>query len=163
MKSKDYNYRFTVEQPSDVVFQAIMNPRAWWSSGIAGHYNKIGDSFTHSVADVHRCEMQVAELEPAKKVVWKVLKNYFNFTQDKTEWQNTDIVFEINEVEGGTEIIFTHIGLVPEYECYPICKDGWDTYLNSLRSLITTKQGTPNVGEAISKSEQMLMGRQKNE
>ena len=39
----------------------------------------------------------------------------------------------------------TQVGLVPEYECFDICKGAWTTYIhNSLRSLITTGKGMPN-------------------
>jgi len=54
-------------------------------------------------------------------------------------------------------LTFTHVGLVPEYECFEVCSDGWGTYVGqSLRALITTGKGMPNVGEAITRSEQAL-------
>jgi hypothetical protein len=41
--------------------------------------------------------------------------------------------------------VFTHIGLVPEYECYEACNQGWTHYIqNSLKSLIETGKGLPN-------------------
>jgi NAD(P)-dependent dehydrogenase (short-subunit alcohol dehydrogenase family) len=51
---------------------------------------------------------------PNKKVVWLVLDNCFNFTQDKTEWKDTNVVFEISKEGDKTKIHFTHHGLVPE-------------------------------------------------
>jgi hypothetical protein len=85
------------------------------------------------------------------------VKNHFSFTDDKTEWTGTDIVFEISGKGDKTEIRFTHIGLVPEYECYDVCSDGWGTYINgSLRALIATGKGRPNVGDAITDSEREL-------
>ena len=39
----------------------------------------------------------------------------------------------------------THQGLVPEYECFEICRDAWTSYIqNSLRNLIVTGKGQPN-------------------
>jgi hypothetical protein len=73
-----------------------------------------------------------------------VVENYFDFTEDKTEWTNTTINFDISEKDGQTEIRFTHQGLVPEYECFDVCSTSWDSYINgSLRTLITTG-GQPN-------------------
>jgi hypothetical protein len=66
-------------------------------------------------------------------------------------------VFEIARIGDRTEVHFTHLGLVPDYECYNVCKDGWDTYINSLRDLITTGKGQPNIGEAKTDSEQALV------
>lgn len=81
---------------------------------------------------------------PGKKVVWHVLTSHSNSVKDKNEWEGTDIVFEITRRDGQTELRFTHIGLVPPFEC---CGDGSGAsgfHINdSLRSLITTGKGQP--------------------
>ncbi len=49
-----------------------------------------------------------------------------------------------------TELRFTHVGLVPAYQCYNVCSDAWGTYVKgSLRDLITTGKGQPNPIEGI--------------
>jgi hypothetical protein len=112
--------------------------------------NVINIRFHHHYQDIHRCTMKITELVPNEKVAWLVLDNYFNFTKDKTEWKGTEIVFEISQDGPKTRINFTHVGLVPEYECYKVCVDGWSTYIDdSLRELITTGKGKPNLGQAI--------------
>jgi hypothetical protein len=74
-----------------------------------------------------------------------VMDNYFKFTKDKSEWKGNRIVFEITPKENKTQLQFTQVGLVAEYECYDICRDAWTNYIqNSLRSLITTGKGQPN-------------------
>ena len=93
-----------------------------------------------------------------KKVVWRVLDNYFNFTKDKTEWTGTDVIFDISKKGDKTEVRFTHRGLVPEYECYDACREGWSTYINSsLLDLIVTGKGQPNVGQPMTGSERALV------
>jgi len=97
---------------------------------------------------VHRCKMKITEVIPGKKVVWRVLDNYFNFIEDKNEWKDTEISFEISRKGNKTEVRFTHVGLVPEYECFDVCSNAWGSYINgSLRSLITTGEGKPNLKE----------------
>jgi hypothetical protein len=82
------------------------------------------------------------------KVAWLVLDNYFNFIEDKTEWKGTKINFEIARKGDKTEVHFTHVGLVPEYECYGVCSNAWGSYINgSLKKLITTGKGNPNPKE----------------
>ena len=96
--------------------------------------------------------MKLIEVVPNKKVVWLVLDNHFNFTEDKSEWKGTKIVFEILEKGGKTEISFTNEGLVPEYECFSVCSNAWGSYINgSLRSLIATGKGHPNPTAATGK------------
>jgi hypothetical protein len=157
MSSQNFSMSFTVDQTPEAVIAAICNVRGWWSEGIVGRTEQVGDRFTHSVLDLHRCDLAVKELVPGKKVVWTVIDNYFSFTQDDSEWQDTDIVFEIARRAGKTEVSFTHVGLVPAYECYNVCIDGWTTYLNSLRDLITTGTGQPNPNEARTTSEHALV------
>jgi len=82
---------------------------------------------------------------PGSKVVWHVTDCYLPFQEDKTEWKNTDVVFEIEENGEATKINFTHIGLVPQAECYQNCVKGWNQYFNgSLLNLLTTGKGQPN-------------------
>ncbi len=148
MKSKDYTTTFTVDQTPEEAFQAIKNVRGWWSQEIEGRTDKVGDEFTYHYQDVHRCKMRLVETIPYKKVVWLVVDNYFNFTEDKREWKDTKIIFEISKKRDKSEIRFTHLGLVPQYECFNVCSNAWGSYINgSLRSLIATGKGKPNQKE----------------
>jgi hypothetical protein len=83
---------------------------------------------------------------PDKKVVWLVMHNYFSFTKDKSEWKGTKISFEISKQDNKTKMRFTHLGLVPEYECFDVCSKAWSHYIQrSLWSLITIGKGQPNL------------------
>lgn len=157
MKDQNFTSSFTVDKPADAVFAAINNVRGWWSQDISGPTDRVGEAFDYRYRDMHRCTIKVVELVPASKVAWHVVKNHFNFTKDETEWTGTDIVFDIAQRGGKTEVRFTHVGLVPDYECFDICSDGWSTYINgSLRSLIVSGKGQPNVGEPMNESERSL-------
>lgn len=157
MKDRDYTTSFTVDQTPQQVFAAINTPRKWWSEEIEGSTDKLGEEFKYHFKDVHRCTIKIVELIPGEKIVWLVLDNYFSFTMDKTEWKGTKIIFNIAKKGEKTEVHFTHVGLVPEYECYNACSEGWGAYINgSLRDLIIAGKGRPNVGQAITDSEQAL-------
>lgn len=150
---------FTVPQAPAAVIAAISNVRGWWSEGITGSAAQVGDRFVHTYRDVHRCEIEVSRIVPGRQVVWTVLDNHFSFTTDKSEWIGTQIIFDLTTVGRETEVILTHLGLEPTYECYEICRDGWTTYLASLERLIRTGQGEPNVGDARNASEALLSRR----
>lgn len=146
----NYTISFEVEETPEKVYTAINNPRAWWSEDIEGEMDKVNSVFYYHYQDVHRCTIKVTDLVPKKKVVWHVLHNDFNFIEDKSEWNDTDIVFEIREQDNKTEVKFTHIGLVPAYECYDICTDAWGNYVSqSLKSLISEGKGLPNAGDDL--------------
>jgi hypothetical protein len=150
VKEENYTATLLVDQSPKEAFNAIINPRvinprAWWSQSIEGSTDKLDSVFTYHFKDVHICKLKLIEFVPGKKVVWLVMDNYFSFIKDKSEWKGTKLSFEIAKKGNKTEIRFTHIGLVPEYECYNTCKDGWGNYINnSLYNLITTGKGKPN-------------------
>ena len=145
MNTQDFTTTILAEQPASTVFNAINNVRGWWSEEIEGSTGALNDEFNYHFEDVHRCKMKIIEFIPNQKLVWLVEDNYFKFTKDQSEWTGTKIVFDISEKDGKTQLQFTHQGLVPQYECYQVCRDAWTTYIqNSLRSLITTGKGHPN-------------------
>jgi hypothetical protein len=151
MDTADFTTTILVDQTPKEVFRAIINVRGWWSENIEGGTEFIDDEFTYRYQDAHICKIKLVEVIPAKKVVWLVLDNYFSFTKDKTEWTGTKIEFGIAEKKNQTQVRFTHLGLVPAYECYDICFDAWSSYVSkSLRSLITTGKGQPNPREGVS-------------
>jgi hypothetical protein len=148
MTKSNYTTTIIVDKSPKEVFAAINNVRGWWSEEIEGSTGKLNDEWTYHYQDVHRCKMKIIESVPDQKVVWQVLDNYFSFTKDKEEWKDNKIVFEITERNNKTQLQFTQIGLVPEYECYDICENAWNTYIQkSLYSLITTGKGQPNSTE----------------
>jgi hypothetical protein len=137
-----------VDQTPEEVFDAINNPRGWWSEEIEGSTDKLNAGFNYHYRDVHISKMKITELIPGKKVAWLVMDNHFNFTKDNSEWTGNKIIFEITEKDNKTQLQFTQVGLVPAYECYDICSDAWSNYINnSLRNLITTGKGQPNPKE----------------
>ncbi len=145
MTTTDFTTTILVDQTLTEVFNAINNVRGWWSEEIEGDTAKLNDEFNYHYQDVHRCKMKIIEFVPDKNVVWEVVDNYFSFTKDKNEWKGNTIIFEISEKDNKTQLQFTQLGLVPEYECYDICENAWNTYIQkSLYSLITTGIGQPN-------------------
>ena len=144
MKKKDFTTTFSVDQSPEEVFDAINNVRGWWSEEIDGSTDKLGAEFKFHHKDLHRSTQKITEFVPGKKVVWHVSEARLNFVKNKTEWNGTEVVFEITEKDGKTELRFTHVGLVPAFECYGDCSGAWGFYINdSLRGLITTGKGQP--------------------
>lgn len=146
---ENFNLTISTNKTPNEVFNAITNVRGWWSEEIKGNTVNLNDEFQYSYQDMHRCKIKLIEVVPNKKIVWKILENYFSFTQDKTEeWKNTIVNFEISQQGTQTQLHFTHVGLVPEYECYSACTAGWTQYLTkSLVQLLTTGKGLPNASE----------------
>jgi len=147
MSSQDFTSVFMVDKTPKEAFDAINNVRGWWSGNIEGNTDKLGEEWTYRYEDIHYSKQKITEMIPDKKVVWTVLDSYLNFVKDKTEWNGTKITFDIGEKDGKTEVRFTHMGLVPAYECYDDCSNAWGFYMGSLKSLINKGKGKPNPAE----------------
>ena len=113
MTDNDYTTHFSVEATPEEVFAAINDVRGWWSQEVAGKTTAQGDVFHFEVPGVHRTTQTLTEVVPGSKVVWHVSDSWIGFVEDKSEWDDTDIVFDIAAVDDRTVVRFTQVGLNP--------------------------------------------------
>ena len=139
--TRDYSTAFLVDQTPQEAFAAITNVRGWWSGEIAGATDKLGAEFTYRYKDFHYSKQRVTEFVPDARVVWLVVDSRLNFIDVKNEWTGTRILFEIEKQGDQTQVRFTHVGLLPEHECYRDCSNAWGSLIRgSLRKLIASGQ-----------------------
>ena len=145
MKAKNYtvtNYAVAIsvtKSPQDV-FNSIKEVSAWWSKDFKGSSKQLNDEFIIHHPERHYSKQKLIEFIPGKKIVWLVTESTLHWlTNDKHEWTNTKMVFEITANDDKTVLHFTHEGLVPEKECYAMCEKGWSMVIkDSLFNFITT-------------------------
>ncbi len=154
---QNFTKTFLVDQTPREVFNAVTNVREWWPDVIEGSTDKLNDEFIYQFKDIHYSKIKVIEVIPDKKVVWLVTDSYLNFVKDKSEWTGTNVRFEISVRGNKTQLLFTHEGLVSEFECYGSCSTAWTHYVqDSLLSLITTGKRHPNQEESDTKTDSDL-------
>ncbi|HJW29116.1 MAG TPA: SRPBCC domain-containing protein, partial [Saprospiraceae bacterium] len=104
-----------------------------------------GDEFRYQYQDMHVSRQKLIELVPDQKVTWLVSGSHLSFVKKTDEWDGTRITFELKDKGKKTEVHFIHEGLVPSFECFQACSDGWGYYVGeSLNKLITTGKGKPD-------------------
>lgn len=142
MNKENFTAEIIVEQSPQKVFDAINNVRAWWQGEIKGSSRKLNDEFDYRMMDIHYSKQKVVELIPNEKVVWLITESNLSSFKEKKEWNGTKVIFEISEVNNKTQLRFTHVGLVSNFECYSDCSNAWSLLIQqSLVSLITTGKG----------------------
>ena len=148
-KTLDFTSTIIFNQNPETAYNAIQQFRLWWSEEIEGPSDALNATFFYHYKDIHLCKMKLIETVKNQKLVYEVIENQFSFIKDQTEWVGTKLVFEIKPIGNQTQIVFTHQGLVPSYECYQVCFDAWTGYIqNSLHSLISKGKGQPNPKDA---------------
>ena len=144
MKAQDYTTTISVDATPREAFKSINSVSKWWNKNIKGSSQKLNDEFTVQFGDVHISTQKLVEVVPDKKVVWLVTDSKLNFVDNKQEWTDSKISFEIFEKENKTQVRFTHLGLIPEIECFSACSNAWSEYIQgSLLPLINTGKGKP--------------------
>ena len=126
---KDHSYTATIEvtNSSNDVFDQILQVSKWWSKDFEGSSAKLNDEFVICHPGRHYSKQELVELVPGKKVVWLVTDSELDWLEnDKHEWTNTRMIFEIATKGDNTLLQFTHEGLNPKKECYARCEQGWN-------------------------------------
>jgi hypothetical protein len=145
MKNRDFTLTLSVDQSPEEVFAAVADVHGWWSQALEGRSAEVGDEFTYRFKDLHRSTHRVTEAVPGKRMIWRTVDAHLSHSKDATEWIGTEARFEIARKGNKTELRFTHVGLVPEFDCFEACSAGWRFYVgDSLHRRITTGHGKPD-------------------
>ncbi|HVD97725.1 MAG TPA: SRPBCC domain-containing protein [Cytophagaceae bacterium] len=133
MENKNYHRTIMVKASAEEAMKKISQVDRWWGKEFSGSTKKLNDTFTVPFGEVSGeisfVDFVITELVPNKKVVWKVMNCNLPWFNDKREWNDTEVIFELSSEKNNTKIDFSHIGLVPEVECYDACEKGWDMHI----------------------------------
>lgn len=129
-----------VEKSTRAVFDCLKKVPKWWSQDFEGSCEQLNDEFIIHHRGAHYSIQKLVEVIPEKKIVWLVTDGTLHWLQrNKSEWTNTEMIFEISSKGNRTELQFTHKGLVPNKECYTRCAQGWNMVIkDKLFNFITT-------------------------
>ena len=144
MNQRDYQATISANVTAKEAADRISRVADWWTKGFTGAAQKPGDCFTVRFGETF-VDFRVIEVVAEKKVVWQVTNCNLHWQTDKTEWTNTKVLWDISAQNGATTVGMTHVGLVPEAECYENCEKGWNFYVReSLHKLLTEGKGLPD-------------------
>src|SRR5665213_1485281 len=143
MEKKDFHRIITVNASPAEAMKKISQVNLWWAKNFFGSAEKLNDKFTVRFGETF-VDFEISELVTNTKVVWKVTDCNLNWLNDKKEWCDTEVVYELHPENSSTKIDFTHVGLLPGMECYEDCEQGWTGHVTqSLVKFINEGKGMP--------------------
>lgn len=158
MQDNSFKATLEVAQSPQDVFDAIRAVSNWWSRDMEGKSEQWNDEFTIHHPNAHYSKQKLTEVVPYKKMVWLVTESHLNWIKNnKEEWTNTKMIFDIAEDGDKTKLYFTHEGLTPDKECYAMCEKGWTTIIsNWLFHYINTGKPSQEMNKASDIRKQAL-------
>ena len=141
----DIHFEFNTAVGADLAYAAVSRVKDWWIRDTVGPTSARSDSFTVKFGtEGSFVRFTVTEAKPGSRLVWHVDDCFLPWFSDKTEWNGTDVIFDIAATKGGSSVAMMHRGLTPEVECYSMCNPGWEGHVTkSLYKLISEGAGTP--------------------
>ncbi|MBE7171282.1 MAG: SRPBCC domain-containing protein [Williamsia sp.] len=138
MNKKDYVFCFASTKTPQEIYGLLLQIDKWWSGfydeQISGSSQQLQDEFSFTAGNgLHYSKQKLVELVPGKKIAWLVTDSQLSFVADKAEWNQTKLIFDIEEDRKRTHVTFTHQGLTPHLACYDSCSGAWSQYMNQLK------------------------------
>ena len=109
----------------------------WWTRDTSGTPGETAGTIAFRFPPVGGFDMEVAELIPDKRVVWRVVG------ESPEEWLGTTVEFELRQDGDYTIVMFKHAGWREPVEFMNHCSTKWATFLLSLVQLAETGAGSP--------------------
>lgn len=137
-------HRVGIKAPLQKVYEAIATIEGiagWWTQDTTGESEagKIIVVKFHTLEgnEIGFMHMEVKDLEPGKKVRWE-------FLEGPEEWIGTEVIFNLQQEENYTIVLFNHINWAEEVEFKAHCSMKWAIFMLSLKELLETGKGKPS-------------------
>jgi uncharacterized protein YndB with AHSA1/START domain len=144
-----YSKTMLIQAPPHKLYEAVTTVsglKGWWTDDT---FSKNGE-ITVRFGEVFQT-LKLLDLAPEKKAVWEFTEHYLPIeaTTQTDEWVGTSASFDIQlNSDGSSSLVFTHVGLTPQLDCFDECFAGWNLYLESLKQYVEHGTGTPYAGTA---------------
>jgi uncharacterized protein YndB with AHSA1/START domain len=128
-----------ISAPPQRVYQAITEQAglaSWWTPDVSNAEPRIGSVAEFRFGGGYVTKMEVATLEPDRRVVW-------NVRQGVPEWTNTRVTWDLEPTERGTSLRFAHRDYPSTDGSFASVTFNWAWYLASLKTYVEKGQGWP--------------------
>ena len=139
----DILFEAMINAPPDKLYKALTEQegiRSWWTQQ-ATAAPKVGSTsefgFYGGQVLMH---IEVAQLDPNRKVVWKPIDGV-------PDWPGTRVTWDLIPTNGGTKLLFGHRDFASSEGSLPQTGFNWAWYIISLKRYAETGTGSPHTGD----------------
>ncbi|HEX2913151.1 MAG TPA: SRPBCC domain-containing protein [Chloroflexia bacterium] len=135
----DILHQVIVAAEPEKVYEALTEQNGlsgWWTTNASAEA-RVGavDEFRFFNGEFV-IKIEVAELEPGKKVAW-------NIKQSVPDWEGSHITWNLAPVGQGTKLLFGQYNYNASPESFATYNYNWGVHLTSLKAYLETGKGTP--------------------
>ncbi len=136
----DIKHLVHIDVPAEAVYRAVTEQQGlagWWTNECTAA-SEAGGVNTFRFGGRYYNEMEIIELTPNARVVWKCLEG-------DEQWIGTRIIFDIEDAGTKTILRFAHAEWKRAGDFFATCNYHWGLYMKSLKSYCETGTGKPFV------------------
>ncbi len=143
------NYTTTIHCPvsAEQAYRAISEEMSSWWTPMSGLFKDVGDKARTDFGGDSYWVFTAKTLNSPNLIELECVESrmIMDILDDPGEWLGTILRFEISGSDASAEIVFTHLGLNQEMQCFEVCEAGWNHYIpGSLRDYLHGEGGKPN-------------------
>lgn len=134
----DILHRIAVKSSPNETYRALGTREGlarWWTRDTRGE-SQVGGTLQFRFGERGGFDMEVIESEPAKRVLWQVVRG-------PADWIGTKVHFELRPEQDYTVVLFEHRGWKEPNEFMHHCSTKWATFLMSCKQLLEQGKGAP--------------------
>ncbi len=136
-----HNFKLNVSQENlFTLFSSASGINKWWSSDCEIAQSEGGICKLRFTEDKIEMVFQIDKIVEGKGVIWKCIEN------PNPAWLTTSLHFEIILEDSKSVFHFKHVGWDEKWQgelAYEQTKQGWEHFMQSLRSYCETGTGQP--------------------
>jgi len=138
--SSGINHQVGIKASPEAIFSVLTDTKKlaqWWTTDTRGSGAKVGDTLEFWFADFCQ-KFAIKELAPGKRVAWLAPTG-----QGSSEWEGTEVSFDLSTDEKQTLIQFRHSGWRESTNFQGHCSMRWAIFLLSLKEVLERGKGRP--------------------
>jgi len=138
----DIGHQITIDAKPESVFDAVTTREgltSWWTADADAEPREGAEAVFRFAGGKVQFRMRIDALDAPRRVAWTCLG-------DVDEWAGTTLLFEVEPMDEGTTLRFTHAGWRSVEGAYRVCNTDWGRLMYYLKDYAEGHRTGPMMG-----------------